>query len=282
RQRAVVELRRREERLVNARRRLRLHFLDTDMERICHFIEQDIRESATSPREHKLLVAEFGLLDAQLSNLMRLIADISPAAAASGGSTEAWGAAPQAVDDDIDMLLVDDDELELVAREVTDLKQRLGMELQTPQLSVDGEKVARYLRDTLAKVKNGLDFYVTGTKLIGNDIQYAVFLISKAAQGYTLKPREVRTLRRTGKDVLTLIPFTIILIIPLSPVGHVLVFSFIQRFFPDFFPSTYTDRRQNLLKMYEEVEKKQEVLDQPGEDDVLEKLRRNFMATLNK
>ena len=38
--------------------------------------------------------------------------------------------------------------------------------------------------------------------------------------------------------------------------GHVLVFSFIQRFFPDFFPSTYTDRRQNLLKMYTEVDKK--------------------------
>jgi hypothetical protein len=35
-------------------------------------------------------------------------------------------------------------------------------------------------------------------------------------------------MRRTGKDLLTLIPFTIILIIPLSPVGHVLVFSFIQ------------------------------------------------------
>lgn len=41
-----------------------------------------------------------------------------------------------------------------------------------------------------------------------------------------------------------------------TSVGHVLVFSFIQRFFPNFFPSTYTDRRQNLLKMYTEVEKK--------------------------
>ncbi len=40
--------------------------------------------------------------------------------------------------------------------------------------------------------------------------------------------REVNTLRRTGKDLLTLVPFTIILIIPLTPVGHVLVFSFIQ------------------------------------------------------
>jgi ferredoxin len=61
----------------------------------------------------------------------------------------------------------------------------------------------------------------------------------------------VRSLRRTAKDVVTFIPFIIILIIPLSPVGHVLVFSFIQRFFPDFFPTPYTDRRQNLMRIYQ-------------------------------
>jgi hypothetical protein len=43
------------------------------------------------------------------------------------------------------------------------------------------------------------------------------------------QPREVRTLRRTAKDVVTFVPFIVILIIPLTPVGHVLVFSFIQR-----------------------------------------------------
>ena len=62
---------------------------------------------------------------------------------------------------------------------------------------------------------------------------------------------QVRSLRRTAKDVVTFIPFIIILIIPLSPVGHVLVFSFIQRFFPDFFPTPYTDRRQNLMRIYQ-------------------------------
>ena len=79
--------------------------------------------------------------------------------------------------------------------------------------------------------------------------------------------------RRTGRDLLTLIPFTIILLIPLSPVGHVLVFNFIQvclslfstnrnirlqRFFPDFFPSCYTEKRLNLLKLYSEIERKSE------------------------
>ena len=63
-----------------------------------------------------------------------------------------------------------------------------------------------------------------------------------------------------------MIPFTIILIIPLSPVGHVLVFSFIQRFFPDFFPSCYTEKRLNVRKLYAEIERKSDV-DLLGEDD---------------
>jgi hypothetical protein len=44
------------------------------------------------------------------------------------------------------------------------------------------------------------------------------------------------------------------LLIPLSPVGHVLVFGAIQRFFPEFFPSCFTEQRQNLLQLYETAE----------------------------
>lgn len=54
----------------------------------------------------------------------------------------------------------------------------------------------------------------------------------------------------------------IILIIPLSPVGHVLVFGAIQRFFPDFFPSCFTEQRQNLLQLYETTEYSEFVIDE--------------------
>jgi hypothetical protein len=60
--------------------------------------------------------------------------------------------------------------------------------------------------------------------------------------------------RRALKDFFTFIPFIIILLIPLSPIGHVLVFGAIQRFFPDFFPSCFTEARQNLLQLYETAE----------------------------
>ena len=60
--------------------------------------------------------------------------------------------------------------------------------------------------------------------------------------------------RRTFKDTITFIPVVIILLIPLSPIGHVIVFGAIQRVFPDFFPSCFTERRQNLLELYESTE----------------------------
>ena len=49
------------------------------------------------------------------------------------------------------------------------------------------------------------------------------------------------------------IPFLIILIIPLSPVGHVLVFSFFQKNFPEFFPSSFTEQRQNVTQIYRDI-----------------------------
>lgn len=97
--------------------------------------------------------------------------------------------------------------------------------------------------------RTGLAYFGEGIKTLFSDIQYAWILIFRAVQGYTLKPRycflaclntsttisslnfcirEVNAIRRTGKDLLTLIPFVVILIIPLTPIGHVLVFSFIQ------------------------------------------------------
>lgn len=60
--------------------------------------------------------------------------------------------------------------------------------------------------------------------------------------------------RRTFQDVLTFIPVTIILLIPLTPPGHVLLFGSIQRFFPSFFPSCFSQQRQNLLQLYESAE----------------------------
>merc|ERR1712232_1265700 len=76
-------------------------------------------------------------------------------------------------------------------------------------------------------------------------------------------------LRRTFKDIITFIPVVIILIIPLSPVGHVFVFGAIQRFFPDFFPTCFSERRQNLLQLYESTEYSELTIDESWKEKIV-------------
>lgn len=215
-------------------KKIKLFSLDFDMERICEYLTQEL-ESSLEPNDQKLFVAEAALLDKQISSLFALIPDPS-----LGENTA----------------LVDDDELSLIYNEVADLKYRLGLEANS--LQIDWGSIGVLLSETGSKVKMGLSFYGEGTRMLVSDVQYAWRLLVKATTGTTLKAREVNVVRRTLKDLLTLIPFTIILLIPLSPVGHVLVFSFIQRFFPEFYPSCYTEKRLNLRKLYSEIERKKD------------------------
>eukprot|EP00435_Cladocopium_sp_Y103_P016739 s980_g4.t1 len=158
------------------------------------------------------------------------------------------------------------EELEVLEADCAKFAARLGLKSEegpslTPKAAESGD-LNSSLRRLLSQVKrgwertkSGLEFYTSGLQLLWqDDIQYACNLVSKAAfSNYTLRAWEVRTLQRTVKDLLTLIPFLIILIIPLSPVGHVLVFSFFQKNFPEFFPSSFTEQRQNVTKIYRDI-----------------------------
>jgi hypothetical protein len=205
----VQALKRADVRVKELEKRLRLFTLDFDIERICVYLEQEI-ESSIEPSDQRVFIAEVGLIEKQLQVLISgLQLDIDNSQL------------------DMDLVsLVDDDELALLYREVDDLKNRLGIDAKSQK--VDWGTLGVLGSESLAKLKEGLSFYGEGTKILFNDLEYARLLLTKAVQGTTLKAREVNAVRRTGKDLLTLIPTTVILIIPLSPVGHVLVFSFIQ------------------------------------------------------
>ncbi|KAL7494079.1 hypothetical protein ACHAWT_003129 [Skeletonema menzelii] len=206
------------------------HTLNYELERIYTYLDAEIGNTATKgyiPLQDRLNVAEFGLLESQVESFNRQM-EIGES--------------------------LDSDVLAVVADQLTDFKRRLGIDYYVTGLTFDSEAIQVWLKDIGAKTKKGLVFYVKGTRLFVDDIVFCLSLIGRALQGYTLKPREVRTLRRTIKDTITFIPVVIILLIPLSPIGHVLVFGAIQRVFPDFFPSCFTERRQNLLELYESTE----------------------------
>jgi len=151
---------------------------------------------------------------------------------------------------------VDDTQLQLLEADIQLLLLQLGLaeSSYSSGQSLSWSRSRETLKANLNKASEGLAFYARGTQLMGQDVQLMFNMVARAVlQGYTLRAREVKLLRRIGKDLLTLIPFVIILIIPLSPLGHVLVFSFIQRFFPDFFPSQFTEQRQNIMSMYSSI-----------------------------
>jgi len=204
--------------------------LNYEMERIYTYLDGELGNTSAKgyiPLQDRLNVAEFGLLESQLESMNNQIAS---------GET------------------IDSDVLSVMLDSTVDFKRRLGIDYYVTGLTFDKEAIKIWGMDLIQQSKTGIAFYGKGLQLLWNDVVFSSSLIGRALVGYTLKPREVRTLRRTFKDVVTFIPFIIILIIPLTPIGHVMIFGAIQRFFPDFFPSCFTERRQNLFSLYESTE----------------------------
>ena len=156
-----------------------------------------------------------------------------------------------------ELLVIDDDELLKLAQEIPDLRMRLGIgdDIVFGSSGFSLQKLQFQTRQAINTIKEGVQFGIRGVRLLGGDVAAAGRLFWRALLGGVLKPREVAALRRTAKDLLTFIPFIIILIAPLTPVGHVLIFGFIQRYFPNFFPSCFTSRRQELMIKYEELKR---------------------------
>jgi hypothetical protein len=245
--------------LEKVRERVAFQKLVYDLERIYVYLDGEIgttRAGGSVPLQDRLAVAEFGLFESQVEALRSQLMDSGEATTSTTTTVD--------MEDDDENWRIDSDVLLVLVDQLNDFKGRLGIDYYVTGLTLDSDAIKRWLMDLWMQTKKGLAFYVKGCQLLANDLVYCGSLIGRAiTQGYTLKPREVRTLRRTFKDVLTFIPFVIILIIPLSPIGHVLVFGAIQRFFPDFFPSCFTERRQNLLQLYERTEYTEVVMDEP-------------------
>jgi hypothetical protein len=151
--------------------RLGYQTLIYELERIYSYLLGELANPALSgyiPLQDRLNVAEFGLLESQIEAFRREI-DLGE--------------------------FIDADVLAVVMDQLTDFKRRLGIDYYVTGLSFDGEAIRKWLGDIKEQAKNGLAFYAKGCKLFWNDNLFCLSLINRAAQGYTLKPREVRTLR---------------------------------------------------------------------------------------
>ena len=260
-----------ENKVTDLRLQLALKTLQLEMRLVFEYLEKEalqiIDENQNflpwrrgSSEELALLVAEYALLDRKTTSL------ISGAAEGKGkGKTKGKGKGK-------DRMRVGskeyEDLLSELATDVPDLRMRLGItdnEVVTMSLDTRIKNVVLSVEDSGQKVKDSFVFMGTGSKLLVTDVSQCGRLFGRALVGGTLQPREVETLRRTARDLLAFVPFIIILIVPITPVGHVLVFSFIQQNFPALFPSQFTSARQQSMRRYETLKKQlDETVEQEG------------------
>lgn len=232
--RLARDIRESDDKVSDVRRIFAVRTLQVEMERILSQLEEEAADApsfAFRADELELLVAEFGVMDASLRKLV---------SAVDRGASE----------------LISDEDLTELATDIPDLKARLGIAddgLASMSLELMSERAKNTVDESFGKLTEGAEFMARGVKMLGGDIVSSGRFFGRAVMGSTLRPREVQTIRRTTLDIFTFVPFIIILIIPLTPVGHVLIFSFIQRYFPALFPSQFSSRRQELMKKYEEL-----------------------------
>jgi len=221
--RLAEKVRKSEERVSLMRRVFAVRTLQTEMEKILVALDDEACEAPdrASLSELGLLVAEFGKMDAQLRKLVSLV-------------------------DRKEVFLIEDEVLAQLAEDIPDMKSRLGIQDggDSPALSLEiqTERFKASVNDAGSKLKEGAVFLFRGFKLLFSDLGATGRLFGVALLGTSLKPREVQTVRQTFLDLFTFIPFIIILITPITPLGHVLVYSFIQKYFPMLFPSQFTAR----------------------------------------
>lgn len=99
------------------------------------------------------------------------------------------------------------------------------------------------------KVKHEAKHYKDGTKLLGYEIKVSTKLLMKMFSGYALSRRESNQLQRTLSDLVRLVPFAALIIIPFAE----LLIPVIVRIFPNFLPSTYeskSDRKKKSAKLF--------------------------------
>ncbi|CAM0911542.1 unnamed protein product [Alopecurus aequalis] len=104
-----------------------------------------------------------------------------------------------------------------------------------------------------------------GTQLLAIDTGAAMGLLKRSLIGDELTQKEKQALQRTLTDLASVVPIGILMLLPVTAVGHAAMLAFIQRYVPSMIPSTYGPERLYLLRQLEKV-KEMELSEGSSED----------------
>ncbi|TKY64461.1 LETM1 domain-containing protein YLH47 [Spatholobus suberectus] len=87
-----------------------------------------------------------------------------------------------------------------------------------------------------------------GTLLLFIDIMVALELLIRQAHGCKTSGSQRKRLNRTMTDIIVLIPVTILMLLPVTAVGHVAILAAIKKYMPFLIPSSYSSERLDVVK----------------------------------
>ncbi|XP_026439593.1 uncharacterized protein LOC113338377 isoform X1 [Papaver somniferum] len=118
---------------------------------------------------------------------------------------------------------------------------------------VQVQKKESFIGKSIDKMKEaGTDVW-QGTQLLAIDTSTAMGLLQRVLTGDELTVKESKALRRTVTDLASVIPIGILMLLPVTAVGHAAMLAAIKRYVPSLIPSTYGPERLDLLRKLEKV-----------------------------
>jgi len=129
----------------------------------------------------------------------------------------------------------------------------LAADLSMPNVTSGTWPARKVVSQAVRQADTALRFCWRGLRIFAGDVVESVCLLARVLQGGRLSSSDMRTIKRTAADAVALIPYTIIMVIPLSPPGHVFAFSLLNRCFPAAVPSAFTSQRQDIDEIYSRI-----------------------------
>ncbi|KAK7389570.1 hypothetical protein VNO78_24722 [Psophocarpus tetragonolobus] len=92
-----------------------------------------------------------------------------------------------------------------------------------------------------------------GTVLLFIDIMVAIELLVRQVHGCKASGSQRKRLNRTMTDIIVLIPVTILMLLPVTAVGHAAILAAIKKYMPFLIPSSYSSERLDVVKQIKQT-----------------------------
>jgi LETM1 and EF-hand domain-containing protein 1 len=115
-------------------------------------------------------------------------------------------------------------------------------EIQAVQSASIVAKTQTWLKNLPTAIKEGAKHYWVGSKLLYLETRTTIGIVRRILGGHTMTRRERRQLVRTFSDMLRMIPFAVILIVPFMEFS----LPVLLKLFPNMLPSTFEDKLKKV------------------------------------